>query len=102
MTGLTIKHSVPFTGVANQNGVVAGVGLTSPVTNRIAYSNGTLDVSSAVSSANMLDIGGHYSPTMASHTVTITLTASCSSGACSIAGLTSGSLDAWACTVTLP
>lgn len=105
MTGLTIKHSVPFTGVANQNaanGVVAGVGLTSPVTNRIAYSNGTLDVSSAVNSTNMLDIGGHYSPTLASHAVTVTLTASCSSGACSIAGLTAGSVDVWACTVTLP
>jgi hypothetical protein len=105
MTGLTVKHSTPFTGVATQNaanGVVAGVGLPSPLTNRIAYSNGILDVGSAVSSTNMLDIGGHYAPTLASHTVTVTLTSSCSSGACYIASLTAGSLDVWTCTVTLP
>lgn len=93
VTGLTIKHSAAFSGTGI-TGVTVSVGRSG---NAIAYAD-AYDILQAVNDTAMQDDGGHYSATFVSHAVT----ARFSSTGANLSALTTGSLDIWACTVTLP
>lgn len=102
MSRLFMKHSAILTGITNETSLPVSVGVTSPITNRLLFSNGTLDTDVAVSNTNFLVIGGSQTATFASYGVTVTFSSSCSSGNCYINGLSSGTLDIWVATDTLP
>jgi hypothetical protein len=93
ITGLTIKHSTAFAGTSI-TAVTASVGKSGSA----AVYSAAFNVLQAVSSTAMQDDGGHFSADFASHAVTATFT---STGA-NLSALTAGSVDIWACTVTLP
>lgn len=93
ITGLTIKHSTAFAGTSI-TAVTASVGKSGSTS---AYA-AAFNILQAVSSTAFQDDGGHFSADFASHAVTATFT---STGA-NLSALTAGSVDIWACTVTLP
>lgn len=92
--GITIKQSTAFAGTSI-SAVTVSVGQSGG--SATAYS-ATHDIFAAVSNTAFLDDGGHFSATFAAHDVTANFTAV---GA-NLSALNAGSVDIWACTVTLP
>lgn len=93
ITGLTMKASTAFAGTSI-TAVTASVGKSG---NTAVYAP-AFNVLQTTGSTVMQDDGGHFSADFASHAVTATFT---STGA-NLSALTAGSVDIWACTVTLP
>ncbi len=105
ITGLTIKEGTQFTctgGCTGISSLTISLGRSATETEYApAWS-----LMQAVSNTNMFDDGGHYSATWASHQVVARFTVTNASpgnlGTGSATRLTAGSVDIWACVVTLP
>jgi hypothetical protein len=94
VTGVTIKHSTAFSGPSI---TAVNVSLGQASGSATAYT-ATHDIFQTVSNTAMLDDGGHYSASFASHGINANFT---SVGA-NLSAMTAGSVDIWVCTVQLP